>query len=219
MSFYRTHVYPHLVSWLGNPKPIEEIRQRIIPQAKGNVLEIGVGPGVNFAHYDPATVNRVYALEPNPGMLRRAEEQRGRTQLDIEFLDFPGERIPLPDASIDTIVSTFTLCTIPGVLEALEGIQRVLRPGGKLIFFEHGLSPDSCVRRWQERSEPLFRWAFEGCHVTRDIPSLIGKSGFNIEQIDAGYLAPFPKSGSHCWWGTAVPEAIQVYHQENSSGG
>jgi SAM-dependent methyltransferase len=219
MSFYRTHVYPHLISWLGNPKPIEEIRQRLIPQAKGNVLEIGVGPGVNFAHYDPATVNRVYALEPNPGMLRRAEEQRRRTQLDIEFLDLPGERIPLADASVDTVVSTFTLCTIPGVLEALEGIERVLRPDGRLIFFEHGLSPDYRVRRWQERSEPLFRWAFEGCHVTRDIPSLIGQSGFNIEQIDAGYLAPFPKSGSYCWWGTAVPEAVQVYHQEDSSEG
>jgi len=97
MSFYRDQVYPHLVCWLGNPKPIEEIRQRLVPLAQGNVLEIGVGPGVNFAHYDPGTVNRVYALEPNPGMLRRAEEQRRRTQLEIEFLDIPGERIPLAD--------------------------------------------------------------------------------------------------------------------------
>ena len=139
-------------------------------------------------------------------MLRRAEEQRRRTQLDIEFLDLPGERIPLADASIDTVLSTFTLCTIPGVVEAIQGIGRVLRPGGKLIFFEHGLSPDPPVRLWQKRSEPLFRWAFEGCHVTRDIPSLIGKGGFSIEQMDAGYLAPFPKSGSYCWWGMAVPE-------------
>ena len=142
-----------------------------------------------------------------------------RTQLEIEFLDMPGERIPLADASIDTVVSTFTLCTIPGVLEALQGIGRVLRPSGRLIFFEHGLSPDPRVRRWQERSEPLFRWAFEGCHVTRDIPSLIGQSGFNIEQMDAGYLAPFPKSGSYCWWGIAVPKTTKVYHQEDSSGG
>ena len=206
MPFYRNHVYPHLVSMLGNPKPIEEIRQRIVPLAEGNVLEIGVGPGVNFVHYDRAKVNKVYALEPNPGMLRHAEKQRLRTQLDIEYLDRPGERIPLADASVDTVVSTFTLCTIPGVVEALQGIGRVLKPGGKLIFFEHGLSPDPRVRRWQERSEPLFRWAFEGCHVTRDIPSLIRQGGFRIEQMDAGYLAPFPKSGSYCWWGMAVPE-------------
>src|ERR1700745_4386664 len=102
MSFYRNHVYPHLVSMLGNPKPIQEIRERIVPLAEGNVLEIGVGPGVNFVHYDPEKVNKVYALEPNPGMLRRAEEQRRKTQLEIEFLDLPGERIPLGDASVAT---------------------------------------------------------------------------------------------------------------------
>ena len=206
MPFYRDNIYPHLVSLLGNPKPIDEIRRRILPLADGDVLEIGVGPGVNFPHYDPARVNKLYALEPNPGMLRRAEEQRRGTQLKIEFLDLPGERIPLADASVDTVVSTFTLCTVAGVVEAIRGIGRVLKPGGKFIFFEHGLSPEPSVQRWQKRIEPLFRWAFEGCHVTRDIPSLMGESGFNIEQMDAGYVSPFPKSGSYCWWGVAVPE-------------
>ena len=203
MPFYRDRVYPHLVSMLGNPKPIENIRQRVVPWAQGEVLEIGVGPGVNFVHYDRAKVAKIYALEPNPGMLRRAEEQRRRTQLDIEFLDLPGERIPLPDASVDTVVSTFTLCTIPGVVAAIEGVGRVLRPDGKFIFFEHGLSPDSSVRRWQERTEPFFQWAFEGCHVTRDIPALIQEGGFKIGQMDTGYLAPFPKCGSYCFWGVA----------------
>jgi SAM-dependent methyltransferase len=205
MPFYKDHVYPYLVSALGNPKPIDDIRRRIVPLAQGSVLEIGVGPGVNFTHYDPARVTNVYALEPNPGMLRRAEEQQRQTEVKIEFLDLPGERIPLADASVDTVVSTFTLCTIPGVVEAIQGVRRVLKPGGKLIFFEHGLSPDPTVQRWQKRSEPLFRWAFEGCHVTRDIPALIGKGGFDIDQIDAGYLSPFPKSGSYCWWGVAQP--------------
>jgi len=205
MPFYKDHVYPYLVSALGNPKPIDDIRRRIVPFAQGSVLEIGVGPSVNFTHYDPARVTNVYALEPNPGMLRRAEEQKRQTDVKIEFLDLRGERIPLADASVDTVVSTFTLCTIPGVVEAIQGVRRVLKPGGKLIFFEHGLSPDSAVQRWQKRSEPLFRWAFEGCHVTRDIPALIGKGGFDIEQIDAGYLSPFPKSGSYCWWGVAQP--------------
>jgi len=205
MPFYKDHVYPYLVSALGNPKPIDDIRRRIVPLAQGSVLEIGVGPGVNFTHYDPARVTNVYALEPNPGMLRRAEEQKRQTDVKIEFLDLRGERIPLADASVDTVVSTFTLCTIPGVVEAIQGVRRVLKPGGKLIFFEHGLSPDPAVQRWQKRSEPLFHWAFEGCHVTRDIPALIGKGGFDIEQIDAGYLSPFPKSGSYCWWGVAQP--------------
>ena len=156
MPFYRDHVYPHLVRKLGNPKPIDDIRRRIVPLAQGSVLEIAVGPGVNFTHYDPARVSKIHALEPNPGMLRRAAEQRQRTRVEIEFLDLPGERIPLADASVDTVVSTFTLCTIPGVVEAIQGVRRVLKSSGKLIFLEHGLAPDPPVRRWQKRSEPLF---------------------------------------------------------------
>src|SRR5215510_14055144 len=141
MPFYRDHIYPDLVRMLGNPKPIREVRQRIVPWARGKVLEIGVGPGVNFVHYDPARVSKLYALEPNPGMIRLAERQRRRTKLDVEYLGLPGERIPLADGSVDTLVSTFTLGTIPGVGEAIREIGRVLRPSGKLIFFEVGLSP------------------------------------------------------------------------------
>jgi ubiquinone/menaquinone biosynthesis C-methylase UbiE len=161
MSFYNEHVYPHLVSVLGNPKPIAEIRRRLLPLADGDVLEIGVGPGVNFPHYDQAKVKKVYALEPNQAMMRRADQQRKRTSLHVEFIDLPGERIPLPDASVDTVVSTFTLCTIPGVADAIKGLRRVLKPGGKFIFFEHGLAPDVSVQRWQRRTEPFFQWAFE----------------------------------------------------------
>lgn len=207
MPFYRDRIYPHLVSMLGDPKPFRDIRARIVPLARGQVLEIGVGPGVNFVHYDSARVSKVYALEPNAGMIRLAERQRRRSALDIAFLDLPGERIPLADGSVDTVVSTFTLCTIPGVVEVLRGVRRVLKPGGKLIFFEHGLSPDPRVSRWQRWSEPIPRWVFEGCHVTRDVPSLIEQSGLRIEQIERAYLAGFPKSWTHCWWGTAAPEA------------
>src|SRR5437867_6919382 len=124
MRFYRDHIYPHPVSMLGDPKPIREVRQRIVPLAQGKVLEIGVGPGVNFVYYDPARVSKVYALEPNPGMIRLAERQRRRTKLDVEFLDVVGERIPLGAGMVDTVVSTFTLCTIPGVVEAIRGIGR-----------------------------------------------------------------------------------------------
>ena len=147
---HRDHIYPHLVSVLGDPKPIQQVRQRIISSVQGDVLEIGVGPGVNFVHYDPSRVRRVYALEPNPGMIRLAEQHCRQTDLKIEFLDLPGERIPLEDRSVDTVVSTFTLCTIPGVVEAVRGIGRVLRPGGKFVFFEHGLSPDPLIQCWQK---------------------------------------------------------------------
>ena len=203
MSLYGDRVYPHVVTVLGNPKPIQKIRQQIIPLAQGTVLEVGVGPGVNFSYYDPTKVSEIYALEPNPGMVLRAENQRRRTKLDIKFLDVPGEQIPLPDGGVDTVVSTFTLCTIPGVADAIRGIARVLRPGGQFLFFEHGLSPDIRVRRWQERTEPFFQWAFEGCHVTRDIPTLIEEGGFRVERMETGYLARFPKSGSYYFWGVA----------------
>ena len=206
MSFYKDRVYPHVVTVLGNPKPIQKIRRQIVPLAQGTVLEVGVGPGVNLSYYDPTKVSKIYALEPNPGMLLRAENQRRRTKLDIKFLDVPGEQIPLPDGSVDTVVSTFTLCTIPGVADAIRGIARVLRPGGQFLFFEHGLSPDIRVRRWQERIEPFFQWAFEGCHVTRDIPALIEEGGFRVERMETGYLARFPKSGSYYFWGVACME-------------
>jgi len=204
MPFYRDYVYTYLVDSLGNPEPIREVRQRILPLAQGTVLEIGVGSGVNFAYYDPSKVTKLYALEPNARMIRLAERRRIRTNMDIEFLDLPGERIPLGDGTVDSVVSTFTLCTIPGVLEALRGIARVLRPNGKLIFFEHALSPDRQIRRWQNRWAPIHHRLFEGLHITRDIPALLVDGGFHIEQMERAYLAYFPKSWTCFCWGTAI---------------
>ena len=207
MPFYKDYIYPYLVDVLGDPAPIQEVRQQIIPLAQGNVLEIGVGSGANFIHYDAARVNKLYALEPNPGMIRLAERRQPRTKLSIEFLDLPGERIPLEDGSVDTVVSTFTLCTIPGIVDAIRGIARVLKPDGKLLFFEIGLSPDPEVQRWQKRLEPLSHRLFQGLYLTRDIPALIVQGGFQIERMESGYLAQFPKSLSYCWWGTAIPQS------------
>ena len=207
MPFYKDYIYPYLVDILGNPAPILKVRQQIIPLAQGKVLEIGAGSGANFIHYDSAKVNKLYALEPNPGMIRLAERQRRKTKLDIEFLDLPGERIPLEDDSVDTIISTFTLCTIPGIVDAIQGLARVLKPTGKLIFFELGLSPDVAVQLWQKRLEPLHHWLFQGLYLTRDIPSLIKEGGFQIKQIEMGYVAQFPKSPSYCWWGIAIRQS------------
>ncbi len=204
-QIYKDSIYPYLVDTLGDPSPIRRIRRQIVSRAEGNVLEIGAGSGANFGHYDPRKVSKLYALEPNPGMIRLADRQRRKTKLDIEFLDLPGERIPLEDKAVDTVVSTFTLCTIPDIATAIRGIVRVLRPGGKLIFFELGLSPDVSVERWQKRLEPIFYWMFQGLYLTRDIPALIREGGFQIEHIETGYLASFPKSSSYCWWGVALP--------------
>jgi ubiquinone/menaquinone biosynthesis C-methylase UbiE len=206
MPFYRDTIYPHLVNLLGDPLPIKKIRQQIIPLAQGNVLEIGVGSGANFIHYDPTKVRKLYALEPNLGMIRLAERQQ-RQPMNIEYLDLPGERIPLEDETVDTVVSTFTLCTIPDIATAIRGIARVLRPDGQLIFFELGLSPNPKIQHRQRQLEPICHWLFQGLYLTRDIPSLLMQGGFQIKQMEKGYVAQFPKSLSYCWWGIA--EATQ----------
>ena len=203
MPFYRDYIYPRLVDMLGDPPPIRKTREQIIPLAEGSVLEIGVGSGANFIHYDATRVKKLYALEPNLEMIRLAQKQQSRTKLNIEYLDLPGERIPLEEGSVDMVVSTFTLCTIPGIVEAIQGIARVLKLNGKLIFFELGLSPDPAVQRRQKQLEPIHGWLFQGLFLTRDIPALITQGGFQIKQIQAGYLTPFPKSSSYCWWGIA----------------
>ena len=207
MPFYRDHIYPLLVDVLGDPPPIRALRREIIPLAQGTVLEIGVGSGANFTHYDPAKASRLYALEPNPGMVRLAKKRLPQTDLEVEFIDLPGERIPLADHTVDTVVSTFTLCTITGVEEAIRGIGRVLKPDGRLLFIELGLAPDPAVQRWQKLLEPVQRWLFQGLYLTRNIPELITQGGFQITQIEQGYLAPFPKPSTYCWWGMAKVQA------------
>ena len=206
MPFYKDYIYPRLVDILGDPPPIQKIRRQILSFAEGKVLEIGAGSGANFPHYDPSRVSKLYALEPNLGMIRLAERQAHQTKLNIEFIDLPGERVPLGDGTVDTVVSTFTLCTIPGIREAIQGIARVLKPQGKLIFFELGLSPDPAIQHWQKLLEPIHHCLFQGLYLTRDILSLLREGDFEIEQIEQGYLTQFPKSLSYCWWGTAIPQ-------------
>jgi len=204
MPFYRNHVYPRLVDALGDPEPIRQVRRRLLPLARGMVLEVGAGSGANFAHYDSARVTKLYALEPNATMVRMAERRRDQVDLDIEFLGLPGEAIPLADDAVDTVVSTFTLCSIAGVFTALAEARRVLRPGGRLIFFEHAISPDPGVRRWQERWAPIQHRLFEGLRLMCDAAAYITEGGFEIQEIDTAYLASFPKSWTYFCWGTAT---------------
>ncbi|HET8712671.1 MAG TPA: class I SAM-dependent methyltransferase [Gemmatimonadales bacterium] len=178
-----------------------------MPLAHGTVLEIGVGSGANFVHYDAGRITILYALEPNPEMLQLAERERRRTKLNVQFLAAPGERIPLDDGTVDTVVSTFTLCTIPAVVEAMGSIARVLKPGGKLIFLENTVAANPQVRRWQKWWEPIHHRVFAGLYLTRDIPSLIAAGGFRIDRMTSLYLADFPKSWTSCCWGTAVRRA------------
>lgn len=199
-------LYPILVDAFGNPKPIRRMREIIISSARGEVLEIGAGSGANFPHYNPRMVTRLYALEPDVRMIRLAQRRVRNSELQIEFLDLLGERIPLKDSSVDTVVSTFTLCTLPAIAEAIIGIKRVLKPSGRLLFLELGLSPDASIRRRQAWWEPSAIRAFAGLHLTRDIPALIRQGGFRLESTESWYVSAFLKAWTHCWWGSAIPE-------------
>lgn len=209
MHFYRDHVYPFLVKWLGNPEPIRKVRERVIPLALGTVLEVGIGTGANFVYYRPRRVSKVYALEPNPGMIRLAKKQQHGFAFEVEYMHLPGERIPLNDNTVDTVVSSFTLCTIDTVKVAIGEIRRVLKPGGRLIFIELGMSPDPRVQRLQKLFEPIVHRMFAGLYITRNIPHLLSECGLKMEQMDEGYLAEFPKTLTYCWWGTFVEPSLE----------
>jgi SAM-dependent methyltransferase len=167
---------------------------------------LGVGPGTNLPYYDPLHVKRVLAVEPNPGMLRLARHQQPSAGLDVEFLCLDGERIPLDSGCIDTVVSTFTLCTVLRVGEVLNGVAAVLRSGGALVFLENSVAIDGRVRRWQRWWNPVLHRVFQGLVLTRDIPALIASVDLRITRLNCGYLGRFPKSWSHACWGIAIKD-------------
>lgn len=202
MSFYENYVLPHLTNLACSARPNQKQREKVVPLATGEVLEIGFGSGLNLPYYDARQVTRIWALEPSEGMRRKSQKLVDRSNLDIEFIDLPGESIPLEANSVDTVLVTYTLCTIPDVPAALDGMRRVLRPGGRLLFCEHGIAPDARIRRWQHRLSPAWSRVAGGCNMNRDIPELIAKSGFQITTDERMYI-PGPKVLSYNYWGEA----------------
>jgi len=175
-----------------------------VPQACGVVLEVGMGSGSNLPFYDAGKVDLIYGLEPSEGMRALARVEVQKSGLPVEFIDLPGESIPLEDNSVDTVLLTYTLCTIPDRPTALAQMRRVLKPGGRLIFCEHGLAPDDSLARWQKRINPLWSLCAGGCRVDLPIPSIIRDAGFQIEEIQAMFLPSTPKLFGYNYWGTAV---------------
>ena len=206
MGFYEKNILPFLIDKACGIGPIMAQRQKVVPQASGEVLEIGIGSGLNLPYYDSARVSKVWGLEPSPEMRAKAAKIAAKAAVPVSFLDLPGEEIPLEDSSVDTVLVTYTLCTIPGVAAALSRMRRVLRPAGKLIFCEHGQAPDASVRRWQDRINPIWGKFSGGCHLNRPIDALIKQAGFEIEALDTGYIAS-PKFAGYNYWGTARPDS------------
>ncbi|MBA4801419.1 MAG: class I SAM-dependent methyltransferase [Euryhalocaulis sp.] len=193
MSFYENRILPHLIGLSCSQKPIMMERAKVLPHAEGRVLEVGLGAGPNLPLYNPAKVTKVIGLEPSAGMRRKAAPAIAASPVPVELIGLPGEEIPLDDDSVDTVVLTYTLCTIPDFNTALAQMRRVLKPGGRLLFSEHGAAPDPGVAKWQRRIEPLWKRIAGGCHLTRPIPKLIEESGFAIGDMEAWYLPGAPK--------------------------
>jgi ubiquinone/menaquinone biosynthesis C-methylase UbiE len=204
MSFYDDKVLPHLIDLACSTKPTRKQREKIVHLAEGDVLEIGFGSGLNLPFYDKGKVRKVYGLEPSAGMRRKAQPNVAAAGIDVEFIDLPGEEIPLESKSVDSVLVTFTLCSIDDAVTALEGMRRVLKPGGKLLFCEHGAAPDAGVRRWQDRLNPGWKRFSGGCNMNRDIPALIERSGFRITTDERMYI-PGLRILSYNYWGIAKP--------------
>jgi ubiquinone/menaquinone biosynthesis C-methylase UbiE len=203
MGLYAKYIWPAILDRVMRQEPVRRQREKIVPRARGRVLEIGVGSGLNLAHYDRAKVDKLSGLDPSLDLQRLARRRAEAAGIDVEFLTVSGEEIPLEDASVDTIVITYTMCSIPDVDRALKEMHRVLRPAGSLLFSEHGRAPDEGVVRWQDRLNPLWRRISGGCNMNRAIPDLLGAAGFKLAELDSLYL-PGPRLLTFTYWGAAI---------------
>lgn len=204
MKLYDRFLLPRAVHYTCSRRPQLRQRAKVVPAASGVVLEVGFGSGLNLPYYDADRVERVLALEPSIEMWALAAPAVAASKLPVEWIQAPAERLPLAAASVDSAVVTYTLCTIPEILAALEAIRRVLRPGGTLHFCEHGAAPDAPVRRWQNRLDRIWGCFSGGCHLNREIPALLEAGAFRITELETLYL-PGWKPASYNYWGTATP--------------
>jgi ubiquinone/menaquinone biosynthesis C-methylase UbiE len=200
--FWDDVMLPRFIGCACGSKPIARQRAKIVPQARGVVVDMGFGSGTNLPFYDASQVQKVYAVEPSAAMLAWQRHGR-RTDIVIEEIEAGAEATGLPSACADTIVFTFALCTIPDAQAALREARRLLKPQGSLLFCEHGLAPDDRVARFQRRIEPMWKKLAGGCHLTRDTQKLLHDGGFTCDQVDTMYLPGTPRFAGYNVWGRA----------------
>jgi ubiquinone/menaquinone biosynthesis C-methylase UbiE len=201
-SWYDRHVLPYLLDFACGLPMISAQRRQVIPQAAGHVLEIGIGTGLNLRFYDRAKVQSLVGIDPAQQMHRLARRRSKSAGLPVDLRQLTAERLPLDSGSFDCVVCTYTLCSVNDPSAALAEMRRVLRPGGRLLFAEHGLAPDAGVARWQFKLEPHWSRIAGGCHLTRDVPLLLRDAGFRA-QLDRAYIAR-PRILSYNFWGEAT---------------
>lgn len=202
MNLYERHVLPYVIDLVCGLPIFEDQRRRLVPRAQGRVLEIGVGTGRNLPHYAAGQVSCVCGVDP--GLHPRAVKRARAHGITLEALPLSAERIPVDDHSFDCVVCTFSLCTIPDPAAALSEMRRTLKPGGRLVFAEHGAAPDPGLRRWQDRLTPYWKVIGGGCHINRPIDALVGQAGFRIQEGWQGFV-PGPRFLGYFYTGIAIP--------------
>lgn len=203
MGFYAKYVLPRATHFLCSAKQVSRQREKVVPLAEGRVLEVGIGSGLNLPFYTADKVQHLWGLDPSKESWVLAQQAVAQAEFDVEFIESTAEEIPLDDGSADSIVVTYTLCSIPEILPALGEMRRVLNQGGQLIFCEHGTAPDETVRRWQNRLNPIWKRLGGGCNLNLPIPSILKQAGFKIRAMDTMYI-PGWKPASFNYWGTAI---------------
>lgn len=203
MGLYATYVLPRVINMACSLKPTMKQRAKVVPLARGRVLEIGIGSGLNLPYYDSRRVSRLWGLDPSIELWSLARARTENVSFELEFLNASAEDIPLQNDSADTVVITYTLCSVPDALTVLSEVRRVLAPGGELVFCEHGAAPDERVRWWQDRLNPLWKKVGGGCNLNRNIFGLLSTSGFDLRTTEAMYI-PGWRPASYNYWGVAT---------------
>ena len=204
MSLYDKYVLPKFLNCACGSNPVSRQRQKVVPLVEGKVLEVGVGSGLNLPFYDKSKIDELWGLDPSEELSDMARKLADRENIVVNFISSGAEEIPLPDSYFDSVLITYTMCTIPEVTRANREIKRVLKTGGKLIFCEHGEAPDENIRKWQKRINPFWGKLAGGCNIDRKIPTLIQNSGFEIVELEEMYLPKTPKIAGYNYWGYAV---------------
>ncbi len=203
MGFYNRHIMPNLINGLCGMSEITDQRRKLVPQAEGVVVEVGIGSGHNLPHYDAGKVAKVIGIDPDEHMWKAGRKRVRLSSVPVERVGLSGEQIPLDRHTADTVLVTYSLCTIPDAAAALQEMRRVVKPGGRLLFLEHGAAPEASVRKWQARIDPLWKRIAGGCHSGRPIPNLLEQAGWKIEEMSEGYISG-PKPLAYNYLGSAV---------------
>jgi len=203
-SLYERFVLPRLLKCSCSAPPVMKQRQKVVPGAQGRVLELGIGMGLNLAFYDPDRVESVTGVDPAAELRAIAEAAPRDPRLAVRVEDGTAEALPFEDAAFDCVVCTFTLCSVVDPSRALAEARRVLRPGGRFLYCEHGLSPEPDIARWQRRIEPIWKRIAGGCHLTRGVTSAIEAAGYSVTRQESMYLPGAPRFAGCCEWGEAI---------------